>query len=183
VSRDLEELAVDVEITAAVDFGALVDGLRQGPDGAARLAALLPENQPRYAGCSPAEMVRMRGYLLAAFALTGLPDAAVPFLIESLQTGVDAYEVAGAAVGLRGSAKPPEDVLAALLRAVDNVGGSDETMSFESIRPEPPYARPTTALAELFRTVDWFGARGSEEGAQRGDGLRRRLLRNEVPAR
>ena len=146
-------MSADVRATAVSVFGALVDDLRRQPDGAAQLAELLPENLPHHAGRSSADMVRMRGYLLAAFADTGLPDAALPFLIESLETGVDAYEVAGAAIGLRGTATLPADVPAALLRAVDNIVGSDATMSFESIRPQLPYARPTTALTELFRTV------------------------------
>ena len=151
-------MSADVRATAVSVFGALVDDLRRQPDGAAQLAELLPENLPHHAGRSSADMVRMRGYLLAAFADTGLPDAALPFLIESVETGVDAYEVAGAAIGLRGTATLPADVPAALLRAVDNIGGSDATMSFESIRPQLPYARPTTALTELFRTVGCFDA-------------------------
>ena len=151
-------MTADLRATAVSDFGDLVDDVRREPDGAARLAELLPENLPHHAGRSSADMVRMRGYLLAAFADTGLPDAAFPFLMESLETGVDAYEVAGAAIGLRGSATLPADIAAALLGAVDNIGGSDATMSFESIRPQLPYARPTTAVTELFRTVGWFGA-------------------------
>jgi protein SCO1/2 len=104
-------------------------------------------------------MGRLRGYLLAAFAETGLPAAALPYVIESLETGHVAYEIAGAAVGLRGLDTPSADVVASLLRAIDNLDGADATVSFESYRPAWPYARPTTALTEVIRTIGHFGAR------------------------
>jgi hypothetical protein len=87
----------------AKDLGALVDALRTKPDGADQLAALLPENLPLYAGRSGAETTRFRGYLLAAFADTGLPDAALPYVVESLEAGHGPDEVAGAASGRRRS--------------------------------------------------------------------------------
>jgi protein SCO1/2 len=135
------------------DLGALVDRLRHQPDGAEQLVALLPENLPIHEGRSAAETARLRGYLLAAFADTGLPDAALPYVIESLETGHVAYEVAGAAIGLRGLRTPSVDVGPALLRAIDNLTGADATVTFESPRPTWPYARPTTALTEVVRTI------------------------------
>jgi len=143
------------------DLGALIDRLRHAPGGADELAALLPESLPIYRNRSAAEMGRLRGYLLAAFADTGVPQAALPFVLESLATGHVAVEVAGAAVGLRGLAAPTADILAALLRAVDNLAGADATISFEQCQPVWPYRRPTTALTEVVRTVGHFGSRAA----------------------
>jgi protein SCO1/2 len=143
--------------TPETDVGALIDALRHVPQGPEELAALLPESLPIYEQRSTAEMGRLRGYLLAAFADTGLPDAALPYVIESLETGHIAYEVAGAAIGLRGLETPSVNLVASLLRAVDNLSGADATVSFESYKPAWPYAQPTTALTEVVRTIGHFG--------------------------
>jgi cytochrome oxidase Cu insertion factor (SCO1/SenC/PrrC family) len=143
--------------TSEGQVAALIDALRHLPEGPDELAALLPENLPIYQGRSAAQMGRLRGYLLAAFADTGLPDAALPYVIESLETGHVAYEVAGAAIGLRGLKTPAAGVVAALVRAIDNLSGADATVSFESYNPAWPYAHPTTALMEVVRTIGHFG--------------------------
>jgi protein SCO1/2 len=141
----------------ATDLGALVDALRAEPDSVGDLAALLPENLPLYTGRSAAEMTRFRGYLLAAFAETGLPDAALPYVVESLEAGHGPDEVAGAAIGLRGLGASSVDVATPLLRAVENLAGADVTVSFECYRPAWPYAQPTTALTEVVRTIGLLG--------------------------
>ena len=143
--------------TPETDVGARIDALRHLPQGPDELAALLPENLPIYEKRSAAEMGRLRGYLLAAFADTGLPDAALPYVLESLETGQFAYEVAGAAIGLRGLETPSVGVVASLLRAIDNLSGSDATVSFERYKPAWPYTQPTTALTEVVRTIGHFG--------------------------
>jgi cytochrome oxidase Cu insertion factor (SCO1/SenC/PrrC family) len=153
----------------ATDLGALVDALRTEPDAADRLAALLPENLPLHAGRSAAEMTRFRGYLLAAFADTGLPDAALPYVVESLEAGHGPDEVAGAAIGLRGLGTAPVDVAMPLLRAIESLAGADLTVSFEAYRPTWPYARPTTALTEVVRTIGLLGERAQPAVARLAD--------------
>jgi cytochrome oxidase Cu insertion factor (SCO1/SenC/PrrC family) len=153
----------------AKDLGALVDALRTKPDGADQLAALLPENLPLYAGRSGAETTRFRGYLLAAFADTGLPDAALPYVVESLEAGHGPDEVAGAAIGLRGLGTAPVDVATPLLRAIENLAGADVTVSLEAYRPTWPYARPTTALTEVVRTIGLLGERAQPAVARLAD--------------
>lgn len=142
--------------TPARDIGALIDELRQSSQ-ADDLVALLPENLRIYDGRSAAEMGRLRGYLLAAFAHVGLPAEALPYLVESLETGDTANEVAGAAIGLRGLRKPSVGLLPSLLRAIDHISGADTTVTFEEYAPAWPYAQPTTALTELVRTIGHFG--------------------------
>jgi protein SCO1 len=145
--------------TPETELGAYIESLRHLPQGPDELAALLPENLSIYQGRSAAEMGRLRGYLLAAFAETGLPEAAVPYVLESLETGHIAYEVAGAAIGLRGLQTPSVDIAAPLLRAIDNLSGADATVSFETYNPPWPYAQPTTALTEVIRTIGQLGVR------------------------
>jgi protein SCO1 len=146
-----------VNPAVADDIGAHVDALRQGPGAADALVALLPENLPVHAGRTPAEMGRLRGYLLAALAEYGLPDAALPFVVESLEAGDVADEVAGAAIALRGRTLPPPGITASLRRAVDRRAGGATTVSFEAWAPSWPYARPTTAMRELVRTLEHVG--------------------------
>jgi protein SCO1 len=158
----------------------LVDVLRRAPDGAQRLAALLPENLPLYQGRSAAEATRLRGYLLAAFADTGVPQAALPFLLESLESGHDGYEVAGAAVGLRGLRAPTGREVPALLAALDRLAGADATISFERYKPSWPYAEPTTTLTELVKTI---GMLDSGSGAPHADLKRFEDQHDVLPAR
>ncbi|MGN9914251.1 SCO family protein [Phytohabitans sp. LJ34] len=162
------------------EVAALVDSLRHASHGSDGLTALLPENLPIYHGRSAAEMNRIRGYLLAAFADTGLPDGALPYVIESLETGHDPYEVAGAAIGLRGLTPPPATAVRSLLRAVDNLAGADATVSFERYKPVWPYTQPTTALTEVVRTLGHLGAPARpalEVLAQRSDRFSAPVLR------
>ena len=52
------------------------------------LAELLPERIPVYRGRSANTVNRMRGYLLAAFERAGLPEEALPYVFEELDSTV-----------------------------------------------------------------------------------------------
>ena len=67
---------------------------------------MLPERISLYDGRSANATIRMRGYILAAFEQTGLPEAALPYVLEELENGRDAYLTAGAARALRGLDTP-----------------------------------------------------------------------------
>lgn len=69
--------------------------------------ALLPENVPLYDGRTGAEVTRLRGYLLAAFADTGLPAAAVPYVLEALESGHMPYELQAPRSRCAASTGPP----------------------------------------------------------------------------
>ena len=138
-------------------IGAVIDDLRRSPGGSDELAALLPERSPLYQGRSAAEVSQIRGYLLAAFADTGLPATAMPFARESLLSGDTAYEVAGAAIGLRGLPDPPDDLAHCLLQSIENLPEADRTISVESIDARWPYRHPTTALTEILLTIRHLG--------------------------
>jgi protein SCO1/2 len=144
--------------TPEEDVAATIDAIRWTPERRDELVSLLPENVPLYQGRTSAEVTRLRGYLLAAFADTGLPAAAVPYVLEALESGHMPYEVAGAAIAVRGFEGPAAEFVPYLLRAARNLTGADSTVSFEAYDPRWPYAQPTTALAEVFRTIGGLGA-------------------------
>jgi protein SCO1/2 len=142
------------------EFDTLVAELRERPDSVDRLVDLLPESLPLYAGCTPGQVARMRGHLLAALGSAGgagLPDRAIPFVVESLQTGTDAYELAGAAVGLRGCAHPPEGAVELVEAALIRIAGADATVDLSSVRAGT--GPGTTARDELGRALDLLRGR------------------------
>ncbi len=116
----------------------------------------LGENAPKYGGLSPVQAARARGAELAACAETGLPDAALPIVNEVLWTSIQPYEIAGAAIGLRGHPAPPPECTAALRAALDRLRGADPPIDLSS---PATTAQPTTATAELTRTLDLLRAR------------------------
>jgi len=73
----------------------LTDTVTQSPERRDLLVQLLPERTSLYQGRSTNEAIRMRGYILAAFEQAGLPDAALPYVLEELENGRDAYLVPG----------------------------------------------------------------------------------------
>src|ERR1700716_3288013 len=78
-------------------FAAMVDALTADPGRRDQLTDLLREDHPVYDQRGAAAIVRMRGWLLVALARAGVSDAALIFVLEELDTGVDAYLVAAAA--------------------------------------------------------------------------------------
>jgi len=139
-------------------LAALVDVVGQSPERRDLLVRLLPERISLYEGRSTNETVRMRGYILAAFERTGLPDAALPYVLEELENGRDAYLVAGAARALRGLHTPTSRAAPFLLKAAENIRSADDALTFERYKPRWPITNHTTALTEIFRTLGWLGA-------------------------
>lgn len=136
----------------------LVDAVRQSPERRNLLAQLLPERLSLYEGRSTNETIRIRGYILAAFERVGLPEAALPYVLEELQSGRDAYLVAGAAKAVRGLETPTSDIVPFLLKAVENIKTIDDALTFERYKPTWPLQSYTTALTEIFLTLGWLGA-------------------------
>ena len=135
----------------------LVDAVKRSPDHRDRLAELLPERHPLYAGRSTNETIRIRGYILAAFEQVGLPEAAIPYVLEELENGRDAYAVAGAAKAMRGLDSPSSDFVPFLFKAVENIKTMDDALTFEEYKPHWPIANYTTALNEIFQSFQWLG--------------------------
>jgi protein SCO1 len=143
--------------TAEEHIAALVDAVKESPRRRDCLVALLPEQISLYAGRSANATVRMRGYIIAAFGQVGLPAAALPYVLEELESGRDPYLVAAAATALRGLDGPTRQVVPFLLKAIENVRYADDAVSFDSYRPRWPLPNHTTAIEELLKTFAWLG--------------------------
>ena len=155
-----------LDITAASaqsepQFAALVDALAADPDRREQLTNLLREDHPFYDQRASTAIVRMRGWVLLALARTGVPDAALIFVLEELDTGVDAYFVAAAARALR-SYHHPTDLAPFVMRALTNIRYRDEPVSFESYGEYATSSTGTSPVRELLATLAWLGphARG-----------------------
>src|SRR5690242_1280002 len=136
---------------------ALVDAVKRDPGRRDVLVGLLPERIPLYAGRSTNATIRLRGYIMAAFGQVGLPDAAVPYVLEELESGRDAYLVAAAAMAVRGLDRPASHAVPYLLKAVENIKYCDDAVSFGSYRPRWPAPSRTTAIEEIVGTLTWLG--------------------------
>ena len=140
------------------DVAALVDAVKQSPDQRDLLVELLPEQNPIYLDRSTNQTIRMRGYIMAAFEQTGLPEQALPYVLDALENGRDAYIVAAAAKALRGLQSPSSDFVPFLLKAINNIRYMDDALTFEQYKPDWPVTNHTNALQEIFRTFKWLGS-------------------------
>jgi protein SCO1/2 len=142
----------------AHEVAAHIDAIRTTPALRDELVDLLAEQSPIYDGRGSNEAERLRGYVLASFEATGLPPAAMPYVLEELQTGRNPYTVAAAARALRGAANFPDQVVPFLLQAIERLKSVDDAVCFDSF-PVSARPAPATALAELFRAIAWLGPR------------------------
>ena len=98
--------AVTMSALPESQFAALVDALSADPARRDQLTELLREDHALYDERGAATIVRMRGWVLVALARAELSDTALVFVLEELDTGVDAYLVAAAARALRSYPRP-----------------------------------------------------------------------------
>ena len=143
-------------------FAALVDALAADPDRREQLAELLREDHALYNDRGAATVVRMRGWVLLALARVGVTDAALIFVLEELDTGIDAYLVACAARALRSYPHPDATLAPFVARALANIRYRDEPVSLESYGEYVVSATGSSAVSELLATLAWLGphARG-----------------------
>ena len=121
------------------------------------LIDLLREDHPVYDQRGTATVARMRGWVLLALARTKLPEAALPFVIEELDTGVDAYLVAASACALRSYAAPNPAFAPFVVRAITNVRYRDERISLETYGGFAVGTTGTSPVRELLATLIWLG--------------------------
>jgi hypothetical protein len=141
------------------DIVAIIDGIRRAPARRDELIDLLREQSAVYRGLGAQSAERLRGYVLASFETVGLPDDAMPFVLEELETGLNPYTVAAAAKALRGAGDVPQTAIALLRRAVTRVEGNDDYVQYGALACEDPAAAPTTAMVEILRTLSALGPR------------------------
>ena len=138
-------------------FAALVEALAADPDQHEQLTELLREDHPVYDQRGTATIVRMRGWVLLALARAGLPDAALLFVLEELDAGVDAYLVAAAARVLRSYPSPNPALAPFVMRALNHIRYRDEPVSFENYGEYAVSSSGTSAVRELLATLAWLG--------------------------
>jgi protein SCO1/2 len=141
------------------ELATLINRLAADPVGSAQLTDLLREEHPVYDGRGTATVVRMRGWILLALARSGLSDQALIFVLEELDTGIDAYLVAAAARALRSYAQPNETLAPFVVRALNRIRYHDEPISFESYGEYATSPTGTSAVSELLATLAWLGPR------------------------
>lgn len=154
-----------LEMTGALtesQFAEMVDALAADPGRREQLTELLREDHPLYDQRGTATTVRMRGWVLLALARTGVPDAALIFVLEELDTGTDPYLVAAAARALRSYPSPTAAFAPFVMRSITNIRYHDEPLSFEKYGEYARSSTGTSAIRELLATLAWLGpyARG-----------------------
>src|SRR5215510_12237011 len=117
--------------TPVEDIAAFVDAARHDPGKCEFLLEMLREQSPIYEGRGTAETERLRGYIMASFEAGGLPAAALPYVLEELETGINPYTVAAAARALRGCPQCPEAAPPLIMAAVQRLRLSDDSVSFK----------------------------------------------------
>jgi protein SCO1/2 len=138
-------------------FAAFVDELAADAVRRDALIDLLREDHPVYDQRGTATLVRMRGWILLALARTGVPDAALPFIIDELDTGVDPYLVAAAAYALRSYAQAMPAFAPFVMQAFANIRYRDDPVSLDEYGGYAVGADATSPVVELLRTLAWLG--------------------------
>jgi len=85
----------------------------------------------------------------------------MPYVLEELESGRDAYLVAAAARALRGLDRPTAQIVPFLLAAIENIKHADDAVSFDRYRPRWPAPIWTTAIEEIVTTFAWLGEHAS----------------------
>ncbi len=104
----------------------------------------------------------MRGWVLLALARGGISDAELLFVLEELDTGVDAYLVAAAARALRSYPTPLPAFAPFVIRAVTHIRYSDDRVSFERYGEYATSGNGTSPIRELLATLTWLGPAARE---------------------
>ena len=154
------------EVRTEEDLVAWVEASRGAEGRVDHLLSLLRESHPVYDGRGTAAVVRMRGWLLVALGeeeLAGeaLTDEALPFLVEELESGHDAYLTAAAAAALRRCA-PRQEWVAPLLAALLYIRYRDDSVTLQTYGGYGVPGERTTAVFEVLKTLEALGPEGRE---------------------
>jgi protein SCO1/2 len=122
--------------------------------------ALLDERHAVYQGVGTPVVARMRGALLLALGHRALPTAALPFVIEELETAHEAWLTAVAAHVLRKYPEPLPSFAQPLLSAILYIRHRDDVVRLANYAGHGPGGETTTAIAEVMRTIAWLGRCG-----------------------
>lgn len=152
-----------IKDTTEEEIGIVLDRIRNGDMSRSFLVDLLSERHDVYIERPSYQMNRIKGYALASFLETGLPNSAINFVLDELQNGRNAYMVGGAARGLRGSRNPKAQYVSFLIQAIYNLKYHDDSFDLMIFKPDWPLQNPSNAHLEIFKTLQWL--RGYAKGA------------------
>ena len=142
-------------------FAAEVDGLARSGDSDSRraLLAFCDERHAAYEDQPGPAVARMRGWVLEALCRAGsLPDEALPFVLEELETAHDAYLLAVAAWCLRRYREPLASFSEALSLASRNAPGMEAPVMLGVYGGAGPAGGGNTSpKRELAATLEWMG--------------------------
>lgn len=138
------------------EIAKVIDSIRSGVLSRNLLVELLSERHVVYNERPAYQANRIKGYAMASFAEAGLPDSAINFVLDELQNGRNAYTVAAAARGLRGSKRPKAEYSGFLIQAVHNLRYHDDSLDLTQFKPTWPLRKPSSGKLEIFRTLQWL---------------------------
>jgi protein SCO1/2 len=164
------------------EFAARVGALAADPATCIQLPDLLREDNAVYAQRSTAATTRMRGWVLATMARTGLSEDGLFYVLEELDTGINPYTVAAAARALRSYPRPMAAFAPYLVQALGNIRYHDEPVTFEQYGEYATSTDDTTAIGELLAALEWLGLCAAPvvtelEALRSGNGLRKYAAR------
>jgi protein SCO1 len=139
------------------EFKAFVDQSASDSRTDQQLIDLLREDHAVYNQRGAATVNRMRGWLILALARNGLPEAALPFVLEELDTTIDPYLVAAAAFALRSYPNRNQAFAPFVVRAITNVRYRDEPASLQTYGGYAVGSAGTSPIRELLTTLVWLG--------------------------
>ncbi len=121
------------------------------------LLSYLQPIHPIYQDKGAGRVNRLKGYILSQFEDIGLPEQALPIVLEELQSGHSAYVAGAAAKALRGHKDRSPHFASYLLRALENTRDNDDAFSFTQFEYENAGIQYTTAFDEVVKTLGWLG--------------------------
>jgi protein SCO1/2 len=140
------------------EFADCIDALGADSSRRQQLTDLLREDHPVYDQRGGATVSLMRGWTLLSLARTPIPDDALRFVLEELDTGVDPYLVAAAARALRSYPHPGPAFAPFVMRALDHIRYHDDPVCFDAYGEYgTTSASSTSPVRELLKTAAWLG--------------------------
>lgn len=141
-------------MTVTGSFEELLTAVRNDPARRNELVALLHEANPAYRGHTEAQALQKRAAVLEVFEQVGLPDSAVPAVLEVLHTGMSATILVGAARAARGLDTPSAPLACALATALRRRDGLDEPLyGAADTASQQQSPRILTARSEILTTL------------------------------
>src|SRR5262245_12509752 len=104
----------------------------------------------------------MRGWVLLALGRVGVSDAALLFVLEELDTGVDPYLVAAAAREPRSYPNRSSAFAPFVMRGLTTIRYHDKPVSFETYVEYAVTSSGTSPVRELLATLAWLGPHARE---------------------